>query len=126
MFKSSRTDIQSIYLWSMLCVNISVGNRFDFASRRTHQTNQLVIGLIPGNQSVDRQHPKIIIACVRCQSLSKIMAYHTLILIITRTAAIITIKRSRSRNTLQKSTKHGMFTRNWPGGLTNNIARMSA
>ena len=82
MFKSSRTDSQSIYLWSMLCVNISVGNRFDFASSRMHRTNELVIGLIPGiggNQSVDRQHPKINIACVRCQSLSKNSANHMLI-----------------------------------------------
>ena len=59
MFKWSHTDSQSIYLWSMLCVNISVWNRFDFASNRTHWTNQLMIGLVPGNQSVDRQRPKI-------------------------------------------------------------------
>ena len=58
MFKSSRTEVNLFYLWSMLCENISVGNRFDFASSRTHRTNQLVIGLIPGNQSVDCQRPK--------------------------------------------------------------------
>ena len=43
MLKPSRIYSQSIYLWPMLCVNISVGNRSDFASVRT---NQLVIGLI--------------------------------------------------------------------------------
>ena len=37
------------------------------------------IGLIPGNQSVDRQRPKIIIACVHCHSLSKNLADHMLI-----------------------------------------------
>ena len=44
----------------MLCVNISVGNQFDFASSRT---NYLMIGLIPGkliNQPVDRQCPKLL------------------------------------------------------------------
>ena len=51
------SHIQSIYLWSMLCVNISVGNHFDFASIRT---NQLVIGLIV-RHFADRQRPKLII-----------------------------------------------------------------
>ena len=40
--KSSHTDSQSIYLCSMLRVNISVGNRFDFVSIGT---NELMIGL---------------------------------------------------------------------------------
>ena len=79
MFKPSRTDSLSIYLWLMLCVNISVRNRFDFASRRTHRTKKLVTGLIHGNQSVDRPRPTIIIACVLCHSLSKNSADHMLL-----------------------------------------------
>ena len=41
MLKSSYIDRQSIYLWSMLRVNISVGNRFGFASIRTNQLSVL-------------------------------------------------------------------------------------
>ena len=76
------SHIQSIYLWSMLCVNISVGNEFDFASSRT---NQLVIGLIVRHffKFLDPQRPKIIIgfAVNHCQrfTLSKNSADHALI-----------------------------------------------
>ena len=65
----------------MLCVNISVGNRFDFASIRT---NQLVFGLIVRHfvPFVDRQRPKIIIgfAVSHCRrfTLSKNSADHAL------------------------------------------------
>ena len=45
----------SIYLLSMLCVNINVGNRFDFASGLTATGDRF------DNQFVDRQRPKIII-----------------------------------------------------------------
>ena len=70
------------------CVNISVGNWFDFASSRT---NQLVIG----NQFVDhRQRPQI---RFRCQSLSKNSADYMLLPVadfkmITRPDTIITVK----------------------------------
>ena len=63
----------------MLCVNISVGNQFDFASIRT---NQLVIGLIV-RHFVDRRRQKIIIgfAVNHCRriTLSKNSADHALI-----------------------------------------------
>ena len=64
----SRIDIQYSYLWSMLCVNISVGNRFDFALIRT---NQLMICLIVCHfvrgPTASKNHYRF-----RCQSLSKI------------------------------------------------------
>ena len=63
----SHIDIQYSYLWSMLCVNISVGNRFDFASIRT---NQLMICLIVRHfvrgPPASKNHYRF-----RCQSLSK-------------------------------------------------------
>ena len=113
MFKSSRTDSQSIYLWSMLCVNISVGNRFDFASSRTHLMNQLLIGLIPGNQSVERQRPKNIIACVHCRSLSKNLADHMLI-----NYHSDCCYNHRQKIKIKKHTAKvdKTRTRNWPGG----------
>ena len=75
------SHLQSIYLWSMLCVNISVGNQFDLASIRT---NQLVIGLIVCH-FVDRQRPKIIIgfAVSHCRrfTMSKNSGDHALIVV---------------------------------------------
>ena len=63
----------------MLCVNISVGNQFNFASIRT---NQLAIGLIVYH-FVERLRPQIIIsfAVGHCRrlTLSKNSADHALI-----------------------------------------------
>ena len=82
----------SIYLWpTMLCVNISVGNQ--------SRTNQLVIGLVitswTVSHSVTVSAPKIAIGfVVTCQSLSEELTgpHVASLLIITRTAVIITIK----------------------------------
>ena len=60
----SHIDIQYINLWSMLCVNISVGNRFDFASIRT---NQLIVCHFVCGPPASKNHYRF-----RCQSLSKI------------------------------------------------------
>ena len=56
MLKSSSIVSQSIYLWSMFCVNISVGNRFDFASITDEPSGDRF-----DNQFVDRQRSRNII-----------------------------------------------------------------
>ena len=84
-------DIQSIYLWSMFCVNISVGNRFDFASISLIRLGRTKSELPTGDRFdtmivrhfVDRQRPKIIIgfAVSHCRrfTLSKNSADHALL-----------------------------------------------
>ena len=84
-----------------------------------------MVGLPSYNQSVDRQRPNIIIACVHCHSLSKNSADHMLIdyhsdccynhrqkVMIKKHAA----KVDKIRNVYNKLTRR----------LTNNSARMSA
>ena len=60
------TYIQSIYLWSMLCV-ISVGDRFDYASIRT---NQLVISWIISSSTASIQTSLSVSLSVTVEELS--------------------------------------------------------